>query len=278
MIDTLLFPFEFQFMINAFLISLIISIPTSLFSCFLVLKGWALMGDAISHAVLPGIVLAYIFGLPLLLGAFFAGMFCAMATGFLSENSRVKEDTIMGIVFSGMFGLGILIYTKTETELHLDHILFGNILGINFIDIFVTGTIALSVTVVLLLKRSDFLLHCFDPLQARALGLNVNFLNYGLLIMLSLTILATLSMAGIILSIGLLIAPGAIAFLITSQFKKMLIFAVIITLSSSFCGVYLSFFIDSAPAPTIVLLLSLEFIFVFLFLQIKNLAVLKSFK
>ena len=130
MIETLLSPFQFEFMRSAFLIALIVSVPTALLSCFLVLKGWALMGDAVSHAVLPGIVLAYILGLPLILGAFGAGMLTAVATGFLTENSRVKQDTVMGVVFSGMFGLGIVLYTAITSDVHLDHILFGNMLGV----------------------------------------------------------------------------------------------------------------------------------------------------
>ncbi len=270
MIDILLSPFNFQFMINAFVLASVISIPTSLFSCYLVLKGWALMGDAVSHAVLPGIVLAYMFGLPLLLGAFCAGLFCTLAIGFLSRNSRVKEDTVMGIVFSGMFGFGILIYTKVQSEIHLDHLLFGNILGVSINDIVITTSIATVVTITLLLKRADFLLHAFDPIQAQASGLNIKFLNYALLTMLSLTIVSALSSAGIILSIGLLIAPGAVAFLITNKFKKMLLIALTSTLFSSFSGVYLSFFLDSAPAPTIILLLSFLFILVFVLLRVKE--------
>ncbi len=236
------------------------------------------MGDAISHAVLPGIVLAYLFGLPLLVGAFFGGVVCAFATGFLSQNSRIKEDAVMGIVFSGMFGFGILLYTKIETGLHLDHILFGNILGVNATDIVITACIAIVVTLLLVLKRSDLLVHSFDLIQAKAIGLNISFLTYSLLAMLSLTIVATLSVSGIILSIGLLIAPGAIAFLITKQFHKMLQVALFITILSSFMGVYLSFFINSAPAPTIILLLSFIFIIVFVSSQIKGFVVLKSFK
>ena len=129
-IDALLLPFRFPFMQNAFAISVIVSVPTALLSCFLVMKGWALMGDAVSHAVLPGIVLAYILGLPLILGAFAAGMTCAVATGYLASNSRVKQDTVMGVVFSGMFALGIVLYVSVETDVHLDHILFGNMLGV----------------------------------------------------------------------------------------------------------------------------------------------------
>ena len=124
LVHTILLPFSFAFMQQALLISVLIAVPMALLSSFLVLKGWSLMGDAISHAVLPGVVLAYIAGLPLAIGAFAAGMTCAVATGFLKENSRIKEDTVMGVVFSGMFGLGIVLYTSIQTEVHLDHILF----------------------------------------------------------------------------------------------------------------------------------------------------------
>ena len=264
MMNELLLPFQFAFMNSAFLIMTIIAVPTSLLSCFLVLKGWSLMGDAISHAVLPGVVIAYIIGIPLIIGAFFAGMFCALATGFLSENSRVKQDTVMGIVFSGMFGFGIVLYTKITTDVHLDHILFGNMLGVDATDLWTAGLIAAFVAAVVITKRQDLLLHAFDPIQAQAVGLQVKWLHYGLLSMISLTIVATLSAVGIILSIGLLIAPGAIAYLLTNQFKRMLPIAIGVTVFSGILGVYVSFFIDSAPAPTIILILTIIFIGAFI--------------
>ncbi|WP_309664968.1 metal ABC transporter permease [Tabrizicola sp.] len=264
MIDTLLQPFQFRFMVNAFLIMAMIAVPMALLSCYLVLKGWSLMGDAISHAVLPGVVLAYILNIPLIIGAFSAGMVCALATGFLKENSRVKQDTVMGIVFSGMFGLGIVMYTKISTDVHLDHILFGNMLGVGGQDLWTAGIIGLLVTAVILSKRRDLMLHAFDPVQAQAVGLPVRALHYGLLAMMSLTIVATLSAVGIILSIGLLIAPGAIAFLLTKRFDRMLMVAVAVTLISGVVGVYLSFFIDSAPAPTVILTLTAVFIAAFI--------------
>ncbi|WP_321832802.1 metal ABC transporter permease [Thalassovita sp.] len=260
MMDQLLFPFMFPFMQNAFWICAIVAVPTALLSCFLVLKGWALMGDAISHAVLPGIVLAYIAGIPLIIGAFVAGMGCAVATGYLAENSRVKQDTVMGVVFSGMFGVGILLYTSVETNAHLDHILFGNILGVHAEDLWTAGIIAALTTLAMAVKWKDLMLHTFDPAQARAAGLNVTLLHYGLLTILSLVIVATLSATGLILAIGLLIAPGAIAFLITKRFGVMLVVAVVVNMLSMLAGTYLSFFIDSAPAPTIILILTAVFI------------------
>lgn len=261
--ETLLFPFQFAFMNKAFLMMAIIAMPTSLLSCYLVLKGWSLMGDAISHAVLPGVVLAYLLNIPLIIGAFCAGMTCALATGFLAENSRIKQDTVMGIVFSGMFGIGLVLYTKISTDVHLDHILFGNMLGVGRDDLWTAGIIAAIVGTVIVIKQREFLLHAFDPVQARAVGLRVGWLHYGLLALISLTIVATLSAVGIILSIGLLIAPGAIAFLLTKRFALMLPLAVGITLLSGFLGIYLSFFINSAPAPTIILVMTVFFIAAF---------------
>jgi len=263
MIETLLQPFQFPFMQNAFFIMMMIAVPTSLLSCYMVLKGWSLMGDAISHAVLPGVVGAYIFGIPLIIGAFCAGMFCALMTGFLSDNSRVKQDTVMGIVFSGMFGFGIVMYTKVSTAVHLDHILFGNMLGVGQADLWTAGLVTLFVSIILIAKQRDLMLHAFDPVQAQAVGLRVSWLHYGLLAMISLTIVATLSAVGIILSIGLLIAPGAIAFLVTQQFKRMLPIAVAVTMFAGVLGVYASFYIDSAPAPTIILILTAIFIAAF---------------
>ena len=253
-------PFQFPFMQNAFLICLIVALPTALLSCFLVMKGWALMGDAVSHAVLPGIVVAYVLGFPLLLGAFIAGMLCSVLTGFLSENSRIKQDTIMGVVFSGMFAFGIVLYVALDTNAHLDHILFGNMLGVDFHEITTSAIISFVVVSGITLFWKDFLLHSFDEVQARVSGLNVTVLHYTLLIFLSLTIVATLNAIGLILAISLLIAPGAIAFLLVRKFSNMLWVACIINLATMLVGVYISFHIDSAPAPTIVLIQSALFI------------------
>nr|WP_171600718.1 metal ABC transporter permease [Rhizobium sp. WYCCWR 11152] len=264
MVETLLSPFQFGFMVNALVISVLVAIPMALLSCFLVLKGWSLMGDAISHAVFPGVVIAYIVGIPFAIGAFVAGMFCAIATGFLKDNSRIKQDTVMGIVFSGMFGLGLVLYVKIQSDVHLDHILFGDMLGVSWRDIGQSAVIAAITAVILGVKWKDFLLHAFDPAQARAVGLRINLLHYGLLALISLTIVGALQAVGIILSIAMLIAPGAIAFLLTRKFSTMLLLSVAIAVIGSFVGVYLSFFIDSAPAPTIVLVLAIGFVFAFI--------------
>ena len=258
--ETLLLPLQFPFMQNAFLVTMLIAPAAAMLSCLLVLRGWSLMGDATSHAVLPGVVLAYMAGLPLILGAFVAGLFCAIATGFIRDHSRVKQDTVMGVVFSGMFGLGIVLYTRIESAVHLDHILFGNMLGVGAGDLWTAGLISGAATLVLLAKGRDFLAHAFDPVQARMIGLRTGWLHYGLLALLSATIVAMLSSVGIILSVAYLIAPGAIAFLLTRRFATMLAVSVAAALLAGLAGTYASFWLDSAPAPTVVLAMTLMFL------------------
>jgi len=273
LLDWLVWPFQFPFMVQAMVIAVLVAVPSALLSCFLVLKGWSLMGDAISHAVLPGVVLAYLAGLPLGLGAFIAGMVCALSVGFLKEHSRIKEDTVMGVVFAGLFGLGIVLHTAITTDVHLDHILFGNMLGVDRDDVILAIAIALLVAGVVALRWRDLMLFIFDPQQAGAIGLNVRLLHYGLLALISLTIVGALQAVGIVLVIALLIAPGAIAFLLTRRFGIMLMVAVGVSVGCSLAGVYLSFFLDSAPAPTIVLLMSACFVVAFLASQGRRVAV-----
>jgi manganese/iron transport system permease protein len=263
-LELLWFPFQIDFMQRAFIVTLMIAVPMAMLSCFLVLKGWSLMGDAVSHAVFPGIVIAYIVSIPLAIGAFAAGMFCAVATGFLKENSRIKEDTVLGIVFSGMFGLGLVLYVKVQSDVHLDHILFGDMLGIVGRDLIETGLIALAATMFLALCRRDLLVHSFDEQHAKAIGLPTRLLHYGLLAVLSLVVVGALKAVGIILSIAMLVAPGAIAFLLTRRFGTMMLVAIAVAVSASLIGIYVSFFIDSAPAPTIVLMMTAMFITAFI--------------
>ncbi|CEO40879.1 metal ABC transporter permease [Photobacterium kishitanii] len=269
-LDLLLSPFSFTFMQQAFLIVLLVAIPTALLSCFLVLKGWSLMGDAISHSVLPGIVIAYVLAIPFTLGAFVAGMFCALATGYLKENSRIKEDTIMGVVFSSMFAFGIVLMTKVQSNIHLDHILFGDPLGVSWRDIGEATVITLAVILFSIFKGKDLLVFIFDHQHAQAIGLPTKVLHYSLLALLSLTIVAALKAVGMILVISMLIAPGATAFMLTRRFQTMVVLALLISVANAFLGMYLSFFIDSAPGPTIILLLTANFIGVFTYTTIKN--------
>ncbi|AUH63940.1 metal ABC transporter permease [Paracoccus zhejiangensis] len=263
-------PLDYGFMREAFVIAAIIAVPAALLSCFLVLKGWSLMGDAISHAVLPGVVLAHLLGWPLVIGAFAAGMGCALAAGFLQENSRVKQDTILGVVMSGMFAGGIVLYVAIGPEVDLFHILFGNIFGVSPEQILRTGLIALLVSGGILMNWRALTLYSFDPVQARVIGLPVRWLHYGLLAAISLTVVAMLTAVGIILAVGLLIAPGAIAFLVTRRMQAMLAVASAVSLVSCLAGVWLSFWIDSAPAPTIVLVLTGFFVAAFVWRQVRT--------
>jgi manganese/iron transport system permease protein len=265
LIDWLVLPLSYPFMQRALVVSVLVGAVCAVLSCYLVLKGWSLMGDAVSHAVLPGIVVAYAIGLPLAVGAFVAGLSCALLTGYLKESSRVKEDTVMGVVFSGMFGFGLVIFTKVETDQHLLHILFGNMLGVTVQDLIETAIIAGLTLSIVLVKRRDLLLYCFDPNHARAIGLPVKVLHYGLLILLALTIVASLKAVGIILVIAMLVAPGAIAYLLTDRFERMLVIATAVAVGSSALGTLWSFHIDGATGACIVLVQAAVFVAAFLF-------------
>jgi manganese/iron transport system permease protein len=271
-LDWITVPLAYPFMQRALVVSVLVGAVCAVLSCYLVLKGWSLMGDAISHAVLPGIVIAYALGLPLAVGAFAAGLSCALLTGYLKEHSRVKEDTVMGIVFSGMFGFGLVIFTKVDTDQHLNHILFGNVLGVSMRDLVETAIIAGGTLLIVLLKRRDFLVYCFDPNHARAIGLPVRVLHYGLLILLSLTIVGALKAVGIILVIAMLVAPGAIAYLLTDSFERMLVIAVAVATASSALGTIVSFHIDGATGACIVLIQMAVFVLAFVFAPKRGLA------
>lgn len=271
MIDSLILtPLQYPFMQQAMLGALISGVVCAVLSCYLILKGWALMGDAISHAVLPGIVLAFIFNLPLVIGAFASGLFCAVATGYLRANSRIKEDAILGIVFSGLFALGLFAFSFVKTDQHLTHVLFGNILGILPSELWQIIIIAGITLLIILLKRKDFMLYCFDPVQASVLGLPVKFLHYTLLILLALSIVASLQAVGVILVIAMLVAPGIIGFLLTKRFPIMMIIAVISSLISAFMGVLLSFHIDAETGPCIVLSQTLLFLIAFIYSRLRH--------
>ena len=258
-------PFQFDFMLNAFAIGALVGTVCAVFSCFLVLKGWSLMGDAISHAVLPGIVLAYAAGIPLPVGAFFSGLLCAVGTGFIKSHSRVKEDTVMGVVFTGLFALGIVLFTKIDSDQHLNHILFGSLLGIPRAQIIQTAGIGGTTLLITLLLRKDLLLFCFDPLQARSVGLNTTVLNYTMLSLLALTIVASLQAVGIILVIAMLVTPGCIGFLLADRFSRMQWIAVASAVFSSLTGVYVSFFINGSTGSCIVLVQALLFVLALVF-------------
>jgi ABC-type Mn2+/Zn2+ transport system permease subunit len=260
--NALLEPFRYPFMVDAMIVGAAIGAVCAVLSCYLVLKGWSLMGDAISHAVLPGIVIAYAIGLPLAIGAFLSGLVCAVATGFIKDNSRVKEDTVMGVVFTGMFAFGLVLFTKIKTDLHLDHILFGNILGLEPGDLRNTLIVAGITLAVILTLRRDLLLFCFDPAQARTIGLPVKLLYYLLLSLLAVTIVVSLKAVGIILVIAMLVTPGCVAYLLSDRFGAMLGIAVATAVGSSLTGVYVSFFLNASTGACIVLVQALVFLVV----------------
>ncbi len=257
-------PLSHEFMQRGLVVALLVGAVCALLSCYLILKGWSLMGDAVSHAVLPGIVVAYVTGIPLVIGAFGAGIGCALLTGYLKDNSRLKEDAVMGIVFSGMFALGLVMFVKIETDQHLNHILFGNMLGVQWRDVLEAALIAVPTIAIVVAKRRDFLLYCFDPAHARAVGLPVGLLHFGLLTLLALTIVASLKAVGIILVVAMLIAPGAIGFLVTKRFEVMLAVASAAAIGSSVVGTILSYHIDAATGPTIVVVQAGAFLFALL--------------
>lgn len=253
-------PLSYGFMQNALLAAVAVSVVCAALSCFVVLKGWSLMGDAVSHAILPGVVLAFSLGLPLGLGAFAAGLFCAAATGYLKQYTRIKEDTLTGVVFTAMFAVGLLMFQKSEASHHLKHILFGNLLGIGSEVLWQTVLSCLVIFGLILLKKKDFLLYCFDSDQARISGLSVPVLHYGLLALLSAVIVLAMQAVGAILVVAMLITPGLTALLICRRFNAALWTAIAVSCLSAIVGVFLSYFLNSATGATIILLQSLMFL------------------
>jgi manganese transport system permease protein len=252
-------PLSYPFMQTALLTSAFIGVVCAVLSCFLILKGWGLMGDAISHAVLPGVVIAYILAIPLSVGAFVSGLSSAVLIGFIKARSRVKEDAVIGLVFTAFFALGLILLSRTASDTHLSHILYGNLLGIepdDLVQVAVAGGFTLATILVL---RRDLVLYCFDPNHARAIGLNTTALYYTLLVLLALTIVAALQAVGVILVIAMLITPGAIGFLLTDRFGRMLWIASGAALLASVLGVYLSFYLDASTAGCIVVVQSVLF-------------------
>lgn len=274
MIDSLLAwftePLAYPFMQQALIVAPIVAIVCATLSCYLVLKGWSLMGDAISHAVLPGIVIAYLLSIPLAIGAFVSGIFCAVTVGYLKDNSRIKEDTVMGIVFSGMFAFGLVLFAKVETDQHLMHILFGDILGITEQEFWQTLAISAVAFLAILLKRKDLLLYCFDPSHTRTVGLNSKVLHYGLLVILALVIISAMQVVGVILVVAMLITPGITGYILAKRFDRMLLIAIATSLFSAIFGVLLSFHFNVATGPCIVLLQAVCFGISFAISQLKN--------
>ncbi|HYP03470.1 MAG TPA: metal ABC transporter permease [Cyanobium sp.] len=255
-------PLQQGFLQRALAVGVVVAVVCAVLSCFMTLKGWALMGDAVSHAVLPGVVLAYAFGLPFALGAFVFGVGSVGMIGWIRQHTRVKEDTVIGLVFTGFFALGLVLISKLRSSVDLSHILFGNLLGISDADVLQTVLIGLVVLVVLMVRRRDLLLFCFDPTHARTIGLRTGRLHYLLLTLLSLTAVAGLQAVGIILVVAMLVTPGATAYLLTDRFDRMTLLAVAAAVFATMLGVLLSYWIDASTAGCIVLVLTVQFVLV----------------
>ena len=265
MISLLTEPLSHAFMVRALMISALVGGVCGLLSCYMSLKGWALMGDAVSHAVLPGVIVAYALGLPFSIGAFVFGVGSVAMIGFVKQKSRVKEDTVIGLVFTGFFALGLVLVSKIRSNIDLMHILFGNVLGISVSDIFQTILISGLIVFVLVIFRRDLLLFCFDPTHARSIGINTGALHYLLLSALSLAAVAGLQTVGVILVVAMLVTPGATAYLLTDRFDRMTWIAIASSVLSSLLGVYISYWTDSSTAGCIVLVQTGLFILAFLF-------------
>lgn len=263
--DAIIAPLEYDFMVKAVIVSSLVGIVCALLSCFLVLRRWSLMGDAVSHSVLPGVVLAYVAGLPFTIGAFVFGLGGAISIGYIKERVRLKDDAVIGIVYTTLMALGLVLVSKIPSNIDLMHILFGYVLGISDSDALQVGAIAIVTGFVLVLLRKNLLLYIFDPSHAQSIHLNVRFYHYLLLALLALTVVASVQTVGIILVIAMLITPGAIAHLLTDQFDRMLLISVVTSVVSCIVGAYASYYFDVSTGGAMVLTLGLLFIITFLF-------------
>jgi len=264
-LDWLLEPLAYDFMVRALVTTVIAAIVCAVLSCWLVLVGWSLMGDAVSHAVLPGVVLAYIVGAPFALGALVFGFLAVALIGAIRGTSRVKEDAAIGIVFTTLFALGLVLISITPSQTDLNHIVFGNILGVSTGDLIQIGALAAVAFAVLILKRRDLTLYAFDPTHAHAIGLSPRLLGALLLGLLAMTAVVALQVVGVILVVAMLIIPGATAYLLTDRFGRMLVIAPAISVACSIVGLYLSYWLDTASGGMVVLVQGAAFALVYLF-------------
>ncbi len=264
LVDFLLEPLQYDFMVRALLVTAIAAVVSAVLSCWLVLIGWSLMGDAVSHAVLPGIVLAYVFGLPFAIGALVFGLVAVGLIGAVSGTSRVKEDAAIGIVFTTLFALGLVLVSVVPSQVDLSHILFGNILGVSASDVVQVGVLAAIALAVLVIKRRDLVLYAFDPLHARALGLSPRRLATLLLVLLAVVAVVGLQVVGVVLVVALLIIPGATAHLLTDRFSRMLLIAPVMSSLCSVAGIYLSYWLNASSGGLVVVVQGVVFALVYL--------------
>ncbi|MBW0104459.1 metal ABC transporter permease [Pseudonocardia sp. KRD291] len=251
-LEWVLAPLQFEFMLRALLVAVVSGGVCAILSCWLTLIGWSLLGDAVSHAVLPGVVLSYIIGIPFAVGAFVFGVGAVGLIGVVRRTSRVKEDAAIGVVFTGLFALGIVLVSRTPSNTDLTHILFGNLLGVSDSDIVQVLVMSAVTLAIVLVKRRDLTLFAFDPTHAHAIGLSPRRLEALLLGLLALTVVIALQAVGIVLVVAMLIIPGATAYLLTDRFATMLAVAAAVSIGSSVAGTYLSFHADLSTGGTIV--------------------------
>jgi manganese transport system permease protein len=264
-LDFLLEPLGYDFMQRAFLVTITAAIVCGVLSCWLVLIGWSLMGDAVSHAVLPGVVLAYLLGTPFALGALIFGLGAVALIFLVRSTSRVKEDAAIGVVFTTLFALGLVLISVVPSQTDLGHILFGNLLGVSVADlvqVLVLGAVTLAI---LVLKRRDLTLYAFDPTHAHAIGLNPKALGALLLGLLALTVVVALQAVGVVLVVAMVIIPGATAYLLTDRFARMLVIAPSIAAVCAVVGIYASYYLDAASGGMVVLTMGVAFALAYLF-------------
>jgi manganese/iron transport system permease protein len=258
----MLIPFEYEYMRNAMLVSAAIGAICGLLSCFVALKGWSLLGDALSHAVVPGVALAWILGLPFALGAFASGLLAAWFMGFIRRNSRIREDAAIGVVFTAFFGAGLVLLTLFPSNIRLRTIIFGNVLGIAPEDTIQLLLVALGVLAVMALRGRDLVLWAFDATHAQAIGLNTRLLQMLLLGSVAAVAVAAMVAVGAVLVIAMLVAPGATAYLLTDRFSRMMAIATTMGAATAFTGAYLSYFLDGSTGGVIVSLQAAIFLIV----------------
>jgi manganese transport system permease protein len=257
-------PLQYGFLTRALIVTVAAAVVSAVLSCWLILMGWSLMGDAVSHAVLPGVALAYIVGIPFSIGAFVFGAGAVALIGVVRSTTKLKPDTVIGVVFTALFAAGLAIVSSTPSQIDLLHILFGNVLGVTdgeLWQVLILGAVTLAVV---LFKRRDLTLLAFDRTHAHVIGLNTRFLSALLLGLLALSVVVGLQAVGIILVVAMLITPGATAFLLTRSFDRMLVLAVGITVAASLAGIYASYYLDISTGAAVVLAQSLVFTVVYL--------------
>ena len=265
MIDILLEPFGYSYMVNAIWVSGLVGCVCGFLSAYLMLKGWSLIGDALSHAIVPGVAGAYMLGLPFAAGAFLSGGLAAAAMLFLNRRTKLKEDAIIGMIFTSFFGIGLFMVSLSPTSVNIQTIVLGNILAITPEDTVQLAIIGGVTLVVLLLKWKDLMVTFFDENHARSIGLNPTALRILFFTLLSASTVAALQTVGAFLVVAMVVTPGATAYLLTDRFQRLILLAAAIGAGTSLVGAYLSYFLDGATGGIIVVLQTAIFLTAFLF-------------